>query len=445
MEKDLKDFTKVPFERIYLDPNNPRVAPPTPPGYDEPEKILSPDVQRDLRAKIPDAYGSGSIANLQEAVEAQGWVPIDAMIVWELATKKGYYVVVEGNTRFLVLTQIREKLEKERKKLATWDEDTPPGLSSDDIEKHREMVARLEQIVADTQMLTVAPVNAATPVELKQRLPRLMGVRHINHAREWLPFATNLYVLMLYRAEWEQEHPGKEVKLDDNLIKSVAAMISEGPTRTRRSIQSSTALSHFMAQFEDRLPPGESFRPSDQYFFSQILGSDYARRQFGFDKNDLRLSDEMEEVLFKWAFARPRSGKDGNPNILQRAEDFGDWNQMKKYDDSKGTSFASRLSVDEPDEAQPFREVWAEYLTHRARSQPVDMLTKSLDTLTNLIQQLDQMRAGTFRSQASHLRPLLEQIIDISQEYIKMVDAVSDDTTNNRAVNTDASAAVVAI
>ena len=54
--KYLKDSIDVPFADIYLDPNNPRIVPEEPVGYDDPKAIIDPEVQIALEKKVQEVY-----------------------------------------------------------------------------------------------------------------------------------------------------------------------------------------------------------------------------------------------------------------------------------------------------------------------------------------------------------------------------------------------------
>src|SRR5688572_16314563 len=90
---ELQDAKLVSFDKIYLDPNNPRIAPENPPGYSDPEALFAPNLQEDLERRVREVY---DVANLEDSIVAHGWVPIDSIIVWEHPKKPDHYVVVEG-------------------------------------------------------------------------------------------------------------------------------------------------------------------------------------------------------------------------------------------------------------------------------------------------------------------------------------------------------------
>jgi len=425
MRSDLGKPIPVPFDRIALDPNNPRVAPEERPGYDKADAIFSPDVQQALNQRVEDVY---DVPQLEHAIVTQGWTPIDAILVWEHHRKKGHFVVVEGNTRTVVLRRIRARVAKERDKLKRM-ESKAKQYAKKEIDAQRRLVADLEQIITDTNELQVVPVLATSPAELEKKLPRLLGVRHVTSAMHWKPYATNLYMLSLYEKLFEEHYPGEMLALKPELIEIVGNLVSTNPTKTRRNIQAASAFSHLKARYEDQLSEGDEFGPDDQYFLENILQNKHAQEQFQFGKEELHLPPEMEEVLFQWAFKYPRSDADDSKNVLRKAEDIRLWAKMKRYDDTHGTTFASRLDVEKPEDAVPMGTVELEFLERQRATTP-------LDTMRSLVEKLEDIKAQSLHSQASHLRPLLARIIAQSQTFIDMIDGAGSSSAQPTAART---------
>jgi hypothetical protein len=415
---DLGPRVEVPIGSLFLDANNPRVAPEEPIGYADPEPFYDFDLQSELEDRVYEVYKA---SDLEDAIIAQGWVPIDLIMVWEHPKFPDRHIVVEGNTRTAVLRRIRSKrIEKERKTLARM---TKGGrYPAEEVRQQRLLVERIEKIIADTNTIGVHKVLAATPEELEQMLPRLLGVRHIMHSKQWGPYATNLYILSLYERLYWSEHPdAEELALDHVLVKRVAAMVSLGETKTRRNIQAASAFGHFKRKFEDRLPTGGRFTDEDQYFFENILLNKYPQEEFGFSKDHLQLPDESEEALFLWAFSKPRKAND-NPNVFERAEDIRLWHEMWKFDRGNhgATSFAREFNVAEPETARPIRRVEAEYLHRKAQQTPID-------AFRGLEKSLEELKVDTMVSQAEFLMPSLERIGAKIATYISMMKAAQDE------------------
>src|SRR5262249_32480922 len=157
---------------------------------------------------------------------------------------KGKYVVIEGNTRVTVLRMQRNRLDAEK---ATLDraKTSKKSHTPEAVKALKEQIARLEQIKTDTLVLRAQEVDAANADQLEGTLPHRHSVRHINHARPWSPYATNLYLLDEYRKLHKKKHDELPTQLDDELVKEVANMVSLAKTTARRNLQSAAAFSNF--------------------------------------------------------------------------------------------------------------------------------------------------------------------------------------------------------
>lgn len=61
----------------------------------------------------------------------------------------------------------------------------------------------------------------------------------------------------------------------------------------------------------------------------------------------------------------------------------------------------------------------AEFLARKAQVSP-------LNTIRSLLESFKSIQAETLMSQASHLRPMLEELCTLGDSYMQMMDAVSD-------------------
>ncbi|WP_428102901.1 hypothetical protein [Candidatus Rariloculus sp.] len=412
---DLLSPIEVSFDRLFIDPNNPRIAEDHSSRYDRPDAIFDPVLQERLTTRTYEVYQA---KDLHDSIVAQGWIPIDGILVWQHPDRPAHYIVVEGNTRTSVLRTIRgPTLTREQEKLKRLQKGG--SVPAEDIRQQEQLVDKLKSIISDTDKLTVFPVNAATVADLEQTLPRLLGVRHISHAKGWGPYEENLYMTQLYRRLFLQRHgPDETFRLEQDLIDQVAVQMTLGSTKTRRNIQAASAFQHFKFNYEDRLPEGEEITNEDHYFFELILQNKYAQEQFEFTKDRLRLPDESENALFLWAFSKPRQRKgEPNENVFYKAENIRLWNTMKRYDDKFRTAFASNFDVKAPDETTTtMSQVEADFLTHKAQRSPIH-------TLDNLLQALRDLKGETLITQADFLKPALEKISDLSKHYLRMMEA----------------------
>jgi hypothetical protein len=319
----------------------------------------------------------------------------------------------------VVLRRIRKRLTQEAAHLEKM-EKNKAKYDKKDLEDQRKLVVQLRQIVSDTDTLDVHIIKAKSAAELEDWLPLLHGVRHISHVQPWSPYGTNLYFLSRYRQLFEAEYgENKDLKLDDSIIQRLAESASQKPSKARQRIQAAAAFSHFKKNYEHKLSTGEHFTDEDQYFFEQILQNEYPRREFGFEKSDLRLSPEKEEVLFQWAFVEPRPAGKDNPNRFYKAENIRRWQEMHKYDNRNGTSFSEQFDVEDPAAAPTFEKLEAEYMQRKAQVSP-------LVTLKSLLETLKDLKADTLMSQASHLKPMLKELTKQADTYLTMMEAVGN-------------------
>lgn len=164
METYLRPAIEVPFDSLYLDPNNPRLAPDDPPGYEDAEALFAKDLQVFLEKRVEQEF---SVDELLQAIEGQGWMPIDAIVVWEHPDGSQRNVVLEGNRRTVSLRRVRERLPKEEAKLDRM-KSGKLRVAPREIQAQEKRVEKLTRLVTDTNSLTVLPLDAADREESKR-------------------------------------------------------------------------------------------------------------------------------------------------------------------------------------------------------------------------------------------------------------------------------------
>ena len=86
-------------------------------------------------------------------------------------------------------------------------------------------MARLADVIDATAELEVLPVAAPSAAELARTLPRLLGVRHISHAQQWKPQATNVYIYSLYRQLFHETYgPEEKLRLEEALLRETGGI-----------------------------------------------------------------------------------------------------------------------------------------------------------------------------------------------------------------------------
>lgn len=420
---ELRAPIRVPFDSLYLDPNNPRLAVVEKPGYHDPARLFDDRVQGRLESRMRESYKG--LKSLIHSIVNVGWIPVDAMLVWEHPKAPGKYVVVEGNARTTALRTIRRDHDRELKRLAkARSRELPAEIGA--VQELEETVEALARVVAATREIEVHPVAAASPDELFRSLPRLLGVRHISHAQQWKPYATNVYIYSLYKQIFEENYGDERFRLEEPLLREAGALVSLHSFKVRRAVQAVVAFNRFRAAYEDRLPEGERLDEVDQNFFLYLFEPGHAREQFGVDDSDLWLDRDMEDVLFRWAFSKPRSERD-NRNVLRSPEDIRTWNKIARYDERQKTHFSRMLDVRRPGAARPMAQVEADFTAHRANRTP-------LETLLSLVDAMKGMEVETLLAARDEIRPAIAELLALGTDYLAMLDAVeSEEPKKKRA------------
>lgn len=410
--KFLLDPREVSFDDLVLDPNNPRLAIEDPPGYEDPDATFAYD-QEDLEKRVRDAYDVGS---LEASIMGNGWNPVDWIFVWPHPKKKNKFLVVEGNTRTVVLRDLRKKLISEERKLADLKKKKKEHAAHD-LDEQKAEVARLRKIVDDTAKIEVRPVAAKTAEELEALLPRLLGVRHLTGAKEWHPYPEGLFVLGRYTKIFKDQFPGQALRIESEIVKRVAQETSLGDTKTRRKIQAASSFSHFRMKYADKLPTNEKFEDGDHYAFTTIVAKTFLQNQFGLGPSDLHLSNEGEKALFAWLFSKPR-GKTAkeNKNTFVTHERLRVWAEMSDWEGSNPgvPPFAARFDVSDPKSAPPFDSVKLQWEQYQARVEPVELLHE-------LIAGLEKLPFDVLGNQAAVIGPMLDRLEVVTKRAKKYV------------------------
>jgi hypothetical protein len=319
--------------------------------------------------------------------------------------------------RKTTLPALQNKVERMRKK--------PQAYPTSEIQDAEEALAKVMQIIADTDNIQVVPVNATTPDELEQVLHRVLPVRHIIGAKDWGNYAQDLWLLKRFESLFEEKH-GSTAKLfwDEALSKQVAHEASLGLTVAKRKLRAAKWFAHFKAEFEDQLPTGEDFREEDHFLFESIAKKPWVRSQFQIGDDSLSIPELGEKAIFEWVFKEPRKGnRDStqNPNKFHAHRNINEWADMKQYDDSNGTSFAARYNVEEPEGAPKFDVLLAEFSNRKLERGATDILAE-------LIQRLQQLKAEELSSDKVVLPGLLEKIRELSDKFLNMAKTTNGST-----------------
>lgn len=164
----LKKIT-VKYERLILDPNNPRFITRKEDRIPE-EHILDQETTQTTSEKLfPGPKDPYKIEELVNSIKQNGWLPVDCIFVRKLAGQAGYYVVLEGNRRVIAIRQIMKDADAE---------------------------ASLKGSLKSIEVMEL--MDSGSPEELQKKISYLLGVRHHGSLKKWTPFAQARNIFKMY-------------------------------------------------------------------------------------------------------------------------------------------------------------------------------------------------------------------------------------------------------
>lgn len=146
--------TRLRWDQIYLDPNNPRLAGISDGVRVEDEHIADDDVQETIAGRLREV----GYVDIAEKIKKLGFLPIDRIVVRPVRNEVEKYVVLEGNRRIAALRSIRGN----------------PVVSATLPANVRGSLDDIDVLVYDGDDADIAWL--------------IQGVRHIESIKEWGPF-----------------------------------------------------------------------------------------------------------------------------------------------------------------------------------------------------------------------------------------------------------------
>ena len=422
---DIKS-AKIDLKKIYLDPNNPRIGWGTEtqrPGYSDHEALFSDENQKKTNEAMLNS--DHRVEELAKTIVAKGWFPLDSIWVWCHPEVSDKYVVVEGNRRITTLNYIINSMKpKALKNEAT-------AQRGNNVKKLQDAKAELDKIndvIANVEMLEVKLVVVEKPEELEHALTKLLSIRHINGAKEWIPLASDMWLYSQYKRIFELKHGEVPLVVDPEIIQELSGEASITPIIGKQKIRSVAMFDNFKTATENDLPlkdnkqPGE-FRPSDYFLFVEAAKKPILRQFFGMKDDDLEMSEQSTKALFEWTFKLKRDEKDehgdNNPNTFHAHRNITQLAQFMTTDANHQTAFATSYDIDSPDTAIKFREQRARFLAYtnkKARGEILDNLIKDLGAINN----------DDWLNRGEHIKIKLRELNSILQTILPIAEAVTN-------------------
>ncbi|MFT4177407.1 MAG: ParB N-terminal domain-containing protein [Luteolibacter sp.] len=164
MYNDQLEEITVSVTDLYLDPNNPRFWSEQTRSSGDVADLKVPEDIHQTRAM--ERIKSHGLEELRNSMLRNGFLPLDRIVVRELAGCPGKYIVIEGNRRLAALKALREAIQ-----LGTVSEE---GITDE----------YLDNLFKRTDTIEVLVYRGD---ETKDIAWILQGIRHIGGIRDWMP------------------------------------------------------------------------------------------------------------------------------------------------------------------------------------------------------------------------------------------------------------------
>jgi ParB-like nuclease domain len=142
----------LPLDSLLLDPNNYRLQDGDGYAYVADERIEEEQVQK----KTAEKLGGDALRDLSRSIRANGFLPIERIVVTPYPTNPEKYVVIEGNRRVAALRLIRDSYQS-------------------GVEVRDDLIATFEAV----------PCIVAEDEGVPYFKEALMGIRHLGGIKEW--------------------------------------------------------------------------------------------------------------------------------------------------------------------------------------------------------------------------------------------------------------------
>jgi len=167
---------KINLDNLYLDPNNPRFEDKK---KEFPEKRIVEDqpqnYAKDQLSKI------GDISELTSSIKSSGFISVDRLVVKEIVSHPGCYVVLEGNRRTFACKTLMDDFD-----------------SGGDLE-----LENIIHTIKEMDCLIYIGSNETSKITSK-----IQGLRHITRTKDWSPYSQAKHIDNLIK---EENMNGKEV------------------------------------------------------------------------------------------------------------------------------------------------------------------------------------------------------------------------------------------
>jgi len=421
---------EVELKDLYLDPNNPRLALSERPGYQNIVELFDETKQDEIFKTVIDGNHDITSDGLVNTILGVGWEDLAPIVVWQPEGIKGKYLVVEGNRRTTSLKYIHgtehSKLKKRYDKAKV---STVPSIIQElpDIE---EDLKRAENVINQTKKIFVKKMVAKTDEDLREDLPKLLSIIHLNGPKDWENFAQAKFIFETYVNFWQDTNgkisPVNKLNWEDPVERKTQNYCNiKTLSICRQTLRSYSWFEDFKEKYAEDLPADCSFKNKDYFLFEMISsgGGKFFREEILGVKPpyNITLPVEATDAIFEWSFKEPRTTRATNDkNIFSRHQMVKELGDLNREGSQRNPPFRiTCYDIENLGTARRFDEVRLEYENTAASTEAPNI------ALSKVRSALEELRGTDFRIYGEEVKHNLVSIKGLTEDYIKMIDAIS--------------------
>lgn len=347
----------IPLDHLLLDPNNYRLQEitgftPFPEDRFGLEQVQRTTLQRLQREALKE---------LRNSIVANGFLPIERIVVTPFGDGGDRYLVIEGNRRVAALKTLKEQHEA--------------GI---------ELPARVVEVFS-----AVPCVIAAHDAEFPYFKETLMGIRHVGGIRQWGGYQRAKLI-----ADLRDLHHVEASDISDRL-----GLSTQEVNRRYRAFKA-------LQQMQDNEEFGEYATPAMYPVFHEAIAIPGVRTWLGWNANSATF-DNDEEVENFYRLITPRPAEDGGEERAPKITSFSDVRELKHI---VGNAEAQTYLLD-PDKS---------LLDALAIARKDEMSRKWRSEVAEAKSALEKISAIEVRNFASEDVSAVQQLIDVARQVIEI-------------------------
>lgn len=327
---------KVDPNKLYLDPNNPRLFEKETEKVPL-DKVTEPGVQSSAEESVANIKDKFGIKELVKAIQINGYLPEAGgfMFVRKLS-KDGNYLVLEGNRR---LTAIRKIFSEKEKNLA----DFPDSM----------------QTLSKIEVMEI--VDDIPEEQLQKKISYLLGTAHHGGTKKWSPFAQANEIFKTYL---EVSALNKDTfKYDEEYGKKVSSLLNSSTKKIKERLGVYRAMRQLAETDEMKAQPKGGI--IDDYY-SLVLEAVFPGKKtciaeyIKFHPDNFILEDESVERMINLCQFNGK-GKQGRPGPMNNPKQWTWLNYiLEDPDPQKVTEMLERVEVNHERPEEVYAERAAE-------------------------------------------------------------------------------------